>query len=222
MLFAKCVLPEVDALYGVPQEKQFHPEGDVYTHTMLMLEHMALPDSRLAWSALLHDIGKAVTTFTDENNRIRAFGHEDKGAEMAEKIAARLKFSVSEKNSVVTAIRNHMRMASVREMKSAKLKRWMCDDNFALELELHRLDCISSHKFMECWLFLIDRLAETPVEVLRMKPLVNGNDLINLGAKPSPDFKRILDALFDGQLSGEFTEKAEALAAAEKMLEELK
>ena len=216
------ILPEVDALYGVPQEKQFHPEGDVYTHTMLMLEHMALPDSRLAWSALLHDIGKAVTTFTDENNRIRAFGHEDKGAEMAEKIAARLKFSVSEKNSVVTAIRNHMRMASVREMKSAKLKRWMCDDNFALELELHRLDCISSHKFMECWLFLIDRLAETPVEVLRMKPLVNGNDLINLGAKPSPDFKRILDALFDGQLSGEFTEKAEALAAAEKMLEELK
>ena len=218
----KELLPEVDALYGVPQEKQFHPEGDVYTHTMLMLEHMALPDTRLAWSALLHDIGKAVTTFTDENNRIRAFGHEEKGAEMVYDIAMRLKFSVDERNAVTAAVRNHMRMAHVREMKSAKLKRWMCDENFPLELELHRLDCISSHKFMECWLFLIDRLAETPVEVLRMKPLVNGSDLIKLGATPSPLFKSILDALFDRQLTGEFSGKEEALRAAKQMLEQKK
>ena len=217
----KELLPEVDALWNVPQEKQFHPEGDVYTHTMLMLEHMAFPDPLLAWSVLLHDIGKAVTTFTDENNRIRAFGHEEKGAEMADKIAARLKFSAAERNAVTTAVRNHMRMAHVREMKSAKLKRWMCDKNFPLELELHRLDCISSHKIMDCWLFLIDRLTETPIEVLMMKPLVNGNDLIKLGAKPSPAFKKILDTLFDGQLSGEFSTKEDALCAAKNMLEQL-
>ena len=217
----KQLLPEVDALWGVPQEKQFHPEGDVYTHTMLMLEHMAFPDTLLAWSVLLHDIGKAVTTFTDENNRIRAFGHEEKGAKMAEEISSRLKFSAAERNAVTTAVRNHMRMAHVREMKSAKLKRWMCDKNFPLELELHRLDCISSHKFMDCWLFLIDRLTETPVEVLQMKPLVNGDDLIKLGAKPSPAFKKILDALFDGQLSGELSTKEAALCAAKNMLEQL-
>jgi poly(A) polymerase len=137
-------------------------------------------------------------------------------------IAMRLKFSVDERNAVTAAVRNHMRMAHVREMKSAKLKRWMCDENFPLELELHRLDCISSHKFMECWLFLIDRLAETPVEVLRMKPLVNGSDLIKLGATPSPLFKSILDALFDRQLTGEFSGKEEALRAAKQMLEQKK
>lgn len=216
------ILPEVDALYGVPQEKRFHPEGDVYTHTMLMLEHMALPDPLLAWSALLHDIGKAATTFTDENNRIRAFGHEEKGADMVLDIASRLKFSTAERNAVSTAVRNHMRMAHVREMKSAKLKRWMCDENFPLELELHRLDCISSHKFMDCWLFLTDQLAATPVEVLRMQPLVNGNDLIKLGAKPSPAFKKILDALFDRQLTGEFENKEAALEAAKILAEQIK
>ena len=217
----KEILPEVDALYGVEQEKKFHPEGDVYTHTMLMLEHMAMPDIPLAWSVLLHDIGKAVTTFTDETGRIRAFGHEEKGAQMVGNIAERLKFSVAEREKITAAVRNHMRMAHVRDMRTGKLKRLLCDDNFALELELHRLDCISSHKIMDCWLFLVDQLAATPLEVLRQKPFVNGNDLIGMGAKPSAVFKKILEEIFDRQLAGEFSDKPQALAAAKEMLEKI-
>ena len=217
----KEILPEVDALYKVQQEKQFHPEGDVYTHTMIMLERMVLPDTVLAWSVLLHDIGKAVTTFTDENGRIRAFGHEEKGAAMVYDIAERLKFSVAEREKIAMAVKNHMRMAHVREMRTAKLKRLLCDENFPLELELHRLDCISSHKIMDCWLFLVDQLSQTPVEMLRQKPFVNGNDLIRMGAKPSALFKKILDELFDRQLSGEFPDKSSALDAAQKMVENI-
>lgn len=215
----KELLPEVDALKGVEQEKEFHPEGDVFTHTAIMLERMAMPDPALAWSVLLHDIGKAVTTFTDSNGRIRAFGHEEKGADMAYDIAMRLKFSVRQRDAVVAAVRNHMRMAHVRDMRTAKLKRLICDENFPLELELHRLDCISSHKFMECWLFLIDQLVSTPLEVLKQKPLVNGSDLISLGAKPSPIFKKLLNELFDRQLSGEFPDKNSAVSAAKQLLD---
>ena len=215
------ILPEVDALYGVEQEKKFHPEGDVFTHTMIMLERMAFPDVPLAWSVLLHDIGKAVTTFTDETGRIRAFGHEEKGAAMVCDIAARLKFSVAEREKISAAVRNHMRMAHVRDMRTAKLKRLLCDENFPLELELHRLDCISSHKIMDCWLFLVDQLAQTPIEMLKQKPLVNGNDLIKMGAAPSAHFKKILDELFDRQLAGEFSDRETALAAAKKLVEKI-
>ena len=180
---------------------------------------MVLPDPTLAWSVLLHDIGKAVTTFTDENGRIRAFGHEEKGADMAYGIAVRLKFSTAQRDAVTQAVRNHMRMAHVRDMRTAKLKRLMCDENFPLEFELHRLDCISSHKFMECWLFLIDQLISTPLEVLKQKPLVTGSDLISLGAKPSPMFKKLLDELFDRQLAGEFPDKNSAVSAAKQLLD---
>ena len=218
----RYILPEVDALAGVPQEKQFHPEGDVFTHTMIMLERMALPDVTLAWSVLFHDIGKAHTTFTDDSGRIRAFGHEEKGAEMVYDIAERLKFPVSTREAVAKAVRTHMRMAFVRDMRQSKLKRLLCEENFPLELELHRLDCISSHKIMDCWLFLIDQLAATPVEVLRRKPLVNGSDLIKMGAVPSPAFKKILEELFDRQLSGDFANREEALKAAEEILEQSK
>ena len=216
----KAVLPEVDALYGVRQEKKFHPEGDVFTHTCIMLDRMQYPGTTLAWSVILHDIGKAVTTFEDENHRIRAFGHEEKGAQMVENIASRLKFSTAEKESITAAVRNHMRMANVRNMREAKLKRMMLDSNFPLELELHRLDCISSHGIMDCYLFLLDNLAsDENIRNRELKALVSGKELIGCGFTPSPLFKKVLDEIFDRQLAGEFKDKKSALEAAVRVMD---
>ena len=214
----KHILPEVAVLKGVKQEKRFHPEGDVYTHTKIMLEMMAFPDPVLAWSVLLHDVGKKYTTFTDSTGRIRAFGHEEKGADIAAEVADRLRFSTSEREAVVKAVRNHMRMANVREMKLAKLKKLLHDPNFPLELELHRLDCMSSHKMMECWLYLVDKFREIPQEELAPEPFVTGKELIALGGKPGPHFKKIIDRLYDDQLSGKFSDSSQAIAEAQKML----
>ena len=215
----KHILPEVAALKGVKQEKRFHPEGDVYTHTRIMLDMMVYPDPALAWSVLLHDTGKKYTTFTDSTGRIRAFGHEEKGAVIAGEVAERLRFSVPEREAVVRAVRNHMRMANVREMKIAKLKKLLHDENFPLELELHRLDCMSSHRMRECWLYLIDKLREIPQDELAPEPFVTGKELISLGGRPGPHFKKIIDRLYDDQLSGKFPCREAALAEAAKMLE---
>lgn len=212
-----AVLPEVSALAGVEQPPQFHPEGDVFTHTCLMLEHMALSAPNLAWSVLLHDVGKKACFGHDETGRIRFFGHEAVGAELAEKILGRLRFSVADRECIVAAIRNHMRFAAVREMKHAKLLRLLADDNFALELELHRLDCISCHGKMECFVYLLDKLREMP-EIKLPPPLILGRDLVAAGATPSPRFGKVLHDIYERQLSGEFADRDSALRAALEML----
>ena len=212
-----AVLPEVAALAGVEQPPEFHPEGDVLTHTCLMLRNMVLPNPNLAWSVLLHDIGKKQCFGRDETGRIRFFGHEAVGAELASVILDRLRFSVADKERVVGAIRNHMRFASVREMKSSKILRLLADDNFALELELHRLDCLSCHGKMEGFVYLVDQLRMTPDAKLP-PPLVLGRDLVAAGVAPSPRFGKVLHEIYERQLSGEFADRDAALRAALKML----
>ncbi|MDR0932328.1 MAG: CCA tRNA nucleotidyltransferase [Victivallales bacterium] len=211
------VLPEISALVGVEQPPQFHPEGDVFTHTMLMLEHMAYPDVNLAWSVLLHDVGKAQTQSVDPDGRIRFFGHESVGEESAQKILERFRFSVAERDSVVHAVKNHMRFASVKNMKKPKLRRLLSDSNFALELELHRLDCISCHGMLDVFVFLLDLLRESPQLSTLPKPLIMGRDLIEAGCLPGPKFSRVLDAIYDKQLSGKFQTREDALKAALKL-----
>jgi len=211
-----ALLPEVAALSGVEQPPEFHPEGDVFIHTRLMLKHMAYKDKNLAWGTLLHDVGKTATRSIDPSGRIRFFGHEAVGCDIAETILDRLHFANSEKASILSAIRNHMRFASVKEMKSSTLKKLMADDNFNLELELHRLDCISCHQLMDVFVYLLDRLIEIPATEIRPEPLIKGGDLIALGLEPGPRFKVILEEIYDLQLSGKITDRAAALAAARK------
>ena len=213
----RAVLPEVAALDGVAQPPQFHPEGDVFTHTMLMLHHMVYPDARLAWSVLLHDIAKPLTQMTDETGRIRFFGHECEGAELAGRLLDRLRFSAADREAVVHAVRNHMRFASVREMRAAKLRRLLAEPNFSLELELHRLDCIASHGLLECFVFLLDELAERRrrgEKTALPERWVTGKSLISAGCRPGPEFGPLLELIYDRQLAGEFADPAEALAAA--------
>ncbi|UKI32342.1 MAG: hypothetical protein L6W00_01690 [Lentisphaeria bacterium] len=156
----RAVLPEVAALDGVAQPPQFHPEGDVFTHTMLMLHHMVYPDARLAWSVLLHDIAKPLTQMTDETGRIRFFGHECEGPNW------RVGSWIGCVSPLLIAKRSCMRCAIICGLlRCARCARRNCagcwrSRIFSLELELHRLDCIASHGLLECFVFLLDELAE--------------------------------------------------------------
>lgn len=212
-----AVLPEVAALSGVEQPPEFHPEGDVFTHTCLMLRNMVLPTVNLAWSVLLHDVGKKPCFGRDETGRIRFFGHESAGAEMAGAILERLRFSVADRERIVAAVKNHMRFAAVREMKSGKILRLLADDNFALELELHRLDCMSCHGKLDGFVYLVDQLRKLP-EAKLPPPLILGRDLVGAGFSPSPRFGEVLREIYERQLSGEFADREGALQAALKML----
>ena len=205
------LLPEVEAMRGVAQPPQYHPEGDVYEHTRLMLKSMALSNELIAWSVLLHDVAKPQTYFLDETGRERFFGHEQQGAKKAREIMSRLRFSKQAIDRVSKAVKNHMRFASVLQMRKDKVRRLLADDNFPLELELHRLDCISSHAKMDIFTFLLDKIVEQSGEVKLPPPLLTGRDLIDMGLKPGPKFKKILKKVSDLQLKNELKTKEEAI-----------
>ena len=207
----KIIIPELSALKGVEQSAKYHPEGDVFTHTMLMLEHMTYPNIELAWSILLHDIGKPTTYALDEDGIPHFYAHEKFGQEIAERILFQLKFSKKEIKNISSAVRNHMKFAHVDKMKKAKLKRFMAEDNFSLQLELHRIDCISSHSIMNNYIFLLDELITLKNTPSLPPPLLNGKDIINLGISPGPFIGSLLKKVQDAQLEGIINSKNEAI-----------
>ena len=210
------VLPEVAAMRGVQQPPQFHPEGDVWIHTLLLLENLPQPCPKtLAWAALLHDVGKP-PTFRVAPDRIRFDGHVDVGVKMAEQIFRRLRFSNHEAEQISALIANHMRFADVQRMKESTLKRFLRLPHFEQHLELHRLDCISAHGDLSLYDFTREKLTSMPEEQIRPAPLITGNDLISAGYKPGPSFKEILSALEDAQLEGRLHTKEDALEFAQR------
>lgn len=207
------LLPEVAALRGCEQPPEFHPEGDVYVHTRLMLELLpATVSLPLVLSVLFHDIGKPPTFQRDETGRIRFNGHEHVSAEMTGAIMRRLRFSNEEIEATIEMVRNHMAFKDVQNMRVAKLKRFMARPTFLDELELHRVDCRGSHGLLDNYDFLLRKREEFANEPLIPPPLVTGHDLIALGWKPGPKFKETLDAVQTRQLEGTLTSRAEALA----------
>lgn len=215
----KTVLPEIDVMRGMEQPQKFHPEGDVFEHTLLMLSRAPVRTPALVWSLLLHDVGKPLTqTFDDGVPHF--YGHEKIGAELAEVMLKRLKHSNSLIESVVAAVRNHMRFAHVNVMKKAKLKRIVADANFPLELELHRLDCLCSNGLLGNYVFMLERYAElsSKGEQSLPKPFVNGRDLIEAGLAPSPKFKFFLDRIYELQLEGALASREDALKELHSML----
>jgi poly(A) polymerase len=207
-----AIFPEVAAMKGCNQPPQFHPEGDVFQHTRLMLKLLSSTASLpLVLSALFHDIGKPPTSEVDETGRIRFNGHDRIGAEMTEEIMKRLRFSRAEIDATVEAVRQHMVFKDVPRMRIAKLKRFMARPTFADELELHRVDCASSHRMMENYDFLLRKRDEFANEPIIPPPLVTGNDLIGLGMKPGPKFGEILEAVETLQLEGALKTREEAL-----------
>lgn len=207
------VLPEITALKGCEQPPQFHPEGDVFVHTRAMLgllpEQVSVP---LVFSVLFHDIGKPGTFAVDETGRIRFNGHDKLGAEMTEAIMTRLRFSRAEIEATVMAVANHMVFKDVQGMRVAKLKRFMARPGFDDEMELHRVDCVSSHGMVDNYDFVQRKREEFASEPLIPPPLITGEDLKKLGMKPGPKFKEILDAVSTRQLEGTLRTSEEALA----------
>lgn len=217
------ILPEVSALKGCEQPPQFHPEGDVFVHTRRMLEFLP-PDasSLLALMVLLHDIGKPPTQTCDPaEGRIRFNGHDEVGASMSLAVMERLRFSSAEIEAVVCAVRSHMMFKDVPKMRPAKLRRFMARENFPLELELHRVDCLSSHGDLENFEFLLQKEKEFEHEPLIPSPLVNGHDLIALGLSPGPRFGEILEKVQTAQLEGEIRSRDEALALVQRLVSDV-
>ena len=207
------VLPEIAAMQGVEQPPQFHPEGDVWIHTRLMLEKLEKGASpTLAWGVLLHDVGKPPTfqSAAETGDRIRFNHHVDVGVRMAEALCRRLRFSNEETEQISALVANHMRFGAVEDMKKSTLKRFVRLPRFDEHLELHRLDCLSSHRHLDSYEFVQRFLDETPPEQVRPERLLTGDDLLAMGYHPGPEFARILRGLEDAQLEGQVKTREEA------------
>jgi len=206
------VLPEISAMKGVEQSPQYHPEGDVFVHTMLLLEKLPPGASKtLAWGALLHDVGKP-PTFRLAPDRIRFDGHVDVGVKIAAEICRRLRFSNDETDQILALVDNHMRFGDIFRMKQSTLKRFLRLPAFEEHLELHRLDCLSSHGQLEAYDYARDQLHSIPPESIRPAPLITGRNLIEAGYEPGPRFKQILSAVEDAQLEGRLASSKSAMA----------
>jgi poly(A) polymerase len=208
----KEVLPEISKLHGVQQPPEYHPEGDVWVHTLLLLEKLPAGVSpTLAWGALLHDVGKPATFSHKPPDRIRFNGHVEVGVRIAHEILRRLRFSNEDCAQILALVENHMRFGDVEKMKESTLKRFFRLPHFDEHLELHRIDSLSSHGDLSLWEFAKRRREELPDEVVRPPLLVTGRDLITAGYTPGPRFKEMLAMAEDAQLEGRIHSREEGL-----------
>jgi poly(A) polymerase len=205
----KFILPEVNAMKGVAQPPQFHPEGDVWTHTLMMLEGLQSPTVTLALGVLLHDVGKPPTFTVRE--RIRFDRHVEVGAKMAEGICRRLRLSSHQTDRVVALVQNHLRFKDLPQMRRSTQLRFLRMDGFEEHLEVHRLDCLASHGNLGNYELAKRLLIETPAEEIKPQRLLRGDDLIAAGYTPGPQFKQILRAVEDAQLEGSIHTRDEAM-----------
>ncbi len=205
-----AILPEIMAMKGQIQPPQFHPEGDVFTHTVLMLNAMISPSQNLAWSVLLHDVGKPLTA-EQSDERIRFDGHAEEGAEAAGAILLRLRFSNDDIETITHCIRGHMRLMNVRNMRRSTLRRLVGAPTFAIELELHRLDCQASHGDLSNYHHLVAFQKEMAAEPVLPPPVVSGHDIMALGVPEGPDVGLWRKKAYDAQLEGRLKTREELL-----------
>ena len=206
----QILLPEVVSLKGTPQSPEYHPEGDVFAHTMLLLSHLDAPSETLAYGGLLHDIAKPVC-FRQDAERVTFYGHTEKGAAMAEEILRRLKRSRAVGERVAYLVRNHLRHVQAPQMRLSTLKRFLREDGIEELLELTRLDALASNGDLQYYQFCKTRLAALAEKEIRPAPLVRGDDLIGLGFTPGPVFAEILRQVEDRQLGGELQNREAAI-----------
>jgi len=206
------VLPEISKMKGVEQPPQYHPEGDVFIHTLMLLEQLEPGCSpALAWGALLHDVGKP-PTFRIAPDRIRFDGHVEVGVAIGTEICRRFRFSNDETRQILALIENHMRFADAPRMNASTLKRFFQLPNFPEHLALHRMDCLAAHRNLDIYDFVRDRYDSIPDEEVRPAPLLTGRELIAAGYTPGPAFKEILKTVEDAQLEGTIATSDDAMA----------
>jgi poly(A) polymerase len=209
------ILPEVAAMKGVQQPPEYHPEGDVWVHTLMLLEQLQQPSVTLALGALLHDVGKPPTFRVAD--RIRFDGHVEEGMRMAEVILNRLRYSRAEIDQVVALIANHMKFMHVHQMKDSTLKRFLRMPEFQEHLSLHRMDVMASNRRLENYELAKQKLEEFGEEVLKPEPLITGADLIAAGYEPGPEFSKMLRLVEDAQLDGRIETAGEAMDLVREM-----
>jgi poly(A) polymerase len=205
------VLPEVARMKGVAQPPQYHPEGDVWEHTLRLLDQLeeGCPMT-LGWAALLHDVGKP-PTFRQAPDRIRFDGHAEVGTVVAAEICRRFRFSNADQEQVVAMVANHMRFMDVEKMRESTLKRFFRLEGFDQHLALHKMDCLAGSGYLDNWNFMRQKQAEMPAEAVRPAPLLTGRELIAAGYRPGPKFRAMLEAVEEAQLEGEIRTAEEAL-----------
>ncbi len=211
------ILPQVKAFQGVQQPPEFHPEGDVWIHVLLMLQGLRNPSPTLALGVLLHDVGKPPTFRIAD--RIRFDGHAEVGAQMAQQILTGLRCSNDDVEQVVSLVANHMKFKDVEKMRLSTLKRYLRLPNFDEHLELHRLDCLASNGNTDSYNFMLEKQAEFGAELLRPPRLLTGEDLIQAGHQPGPGFRVALEAVENAQLEGSVNTREQALSLAQLVLE---
>jgi len=204
------VLPEAELMHGCSQPEEFHPEGDVFRHTCLVLDALEEPSLEVAFGALLHDVGKPPTR--RHTDRIRFSLHDKVGAQMTRRMCARLRFSAAQADTIVELVAEHMKFAHVREMRESKLKRLLRGPHIDAHLALHRADCLASHGDLVNYEFCRERLASLDTEDIRPARILRGDDLIDIGYVPGPLFTRILERVEDAQLEGEVATRDDAIA----------
>jgi poly(A) polymerase len=210
------VLPEISRMKGVAQPPRFHPEGDVFVHTLLLLEQLGPGSaSTLAWGALLHDVGKP-PTFRVAPDRIRFDGHVEVGVAIGAEILRRFRFSNEDTRQILALIDNHMRFADAPRMKSSTLKRFFRLPSFEEHLALHRMDCLAAHANLDIYNLVSERYHSMPEEAVRPVPLLTGRELIAAGYQPGAKFKEMLQAAEDAQLEGTIKTLEEAMAFVHK------
>jgi poly(A) polymerase len=218
------VLPEIAATLHCEQSPDYHPEGSVFAHLLLMLKHLpAGADPSLPWAILLHDVAKPVTASRDPaTGSIHFYGHERIGAEMAKEILQRLRFPRKQIEDIVQAVRCHMQFKDAPDMRQATLRRLLMRPTFPLELQLHRLDCLGSHGRLDVYEFLVEKARELEQQPEIRPPLLKGDDLIALGMKPGPAMGQLLAEIREKQLQDELKTKTEAKKWAKTRLAALK
>jgi poly(A) polymerase len=206
----KVLLPEIDAMKGVEQSPDYHPEGDVFTHTIITLSHLDSPTETLAYGCLLHDVAKPVCIQREEK-RLTFYGHTEKGAEMAEEVLKRLKRSRAVRERVAYLVRNHLRHLQASQMRLSTLKRFLGEEGIEELLELTRIDALSANGDLQYYQFCKQKLAELKEEEIHPEPLLRGRDLIAMGFSPGPNFQTILKQVEELQLGGELSSREEAM-----------
>ena len=205
---------------NIQQPPDFHPEGDVFVHTCLVLDKLSESTSEnsieVVYGALFHDIGKPDTY--DKTDRIRFNRHEYVGANKTEKICKRLKFSNKQTELIVSLVKEHMKFGNIKNMKKSTFKKFVSMENFNDHLKLHKADCLGSHGDLSLYDFTLQKLDQLKNEPILPKPFLNGNDLINLGIKPGPIYKSILSQIFDDQLEGNIKSRDEALIKLKEVI----